>query len=147
MRKLRIAVLVVLLVAGLFSLVGLTAAYFMYGRAKPKYAISGTVTRDGKALEWKADNRKLDVKFVPLDRVADDNVYSAETDTDAGTYTIAAIPPGSYRVSIQQMDPFPTHDLLNFALSMSGSTIRRDVTKNGEVIDIDIPKVLPRKGK
>jgi len=132
MRKWRLAALVLLL------LVSLTAAYFVFGRAKPKYTISGTVTRDGKPLQWKGDEGVLDVKFVPLDREADTNVYAAQTARADGSYTIVAIPPGSYRVSIQQMDPFPTHDLLNFALSMSGSPILRDVTKDGEVIPIDI---------
>src|SRR5947209_4485205 len=111
MRKWR------LLVLGLLLLVCLTAAFFVFGRKQPKYTISGTITRDGKPLEWKGDNGVLDVKFVPLDREADPNVYKADTDRDAGTFTIVGIPPGSYRVSIQQMDPFPTHDLLQFALS------------------------------
>jgi hypothetical protein len=117
------------------------------GCARPKYSISGKVTRDGKPLEWKGDQGVLDVKFVPLDRERDPNVYKAETDRAAGTYTITGIPRGSYRVSIQQMDPFPTHDLLGFALNMADSPILREVTKEGEVLDIDIPKDLPKKGK
>jgi hypothetical protein len=117
------------------------------GCANPKYKISGSITRDGKPLEWKSDEGVLDVKFVPLDRDRDKNVYRAETDRNTGAYTIAGIPSGSYRVSIQQMDPYPTHDLLGFALSMAESTIIHDVTKEGEVIDIDLPRDLPRKGK
>jgi hypothetical protein len=122
-------------------------AFLAAGCAKPKYEISGNITRDGKPLEWKSDEGVLDVKFVPLDRDRDKNVYRAETDRKAGAYTIAGIPPGSYRVSIQQMDPYPTHDLLGFALSMAESTIIHDVTKEGEVIDIDLPRDLPSKGK
>jgi hypothetical protein len=129
------------------SVACLAIAFLPAGCAKPQYQISGNITRDGKPLEWKSDEGVLDVKFVPLDRDRDKNVYRAETDRQAGAYTIAGIPPGSYRVSIQQMDPFPTHDLLGFALSMAESTIIQDVTKEGEVIDIDLPRDLPKKGK
>lgn len=118
------------------------------GCARPKYKITGTITRAGGPLEWKSDQGVLDVKFVPLDRKGDPNVYRAEaTDRKTGAYTITGIPPGSYRVSIQQMDPYPTHDLLGFALSMSDSPILRDVRQHDQVIDIDIPKALPKAGK
>jgi hypothetical protein len=116
------------------------------GCANPKYPVSGSTTRDGKPLEWKSDEGVLDVKFVPLDRERDRNVYRAETDRTTGTYTIVGIPPGSYRVSIQQMDPYPTHDLLGFALGMRDSPIIRPVAKDKKVIDIDLPRDLPKKG-
>jgi hypothetical protein len=126
----------------------LAVAVLAAGCDKPKYNISGKVTRDGKPLEWKGDNIKLDVKFVPLDRDRDKKVYSAqETDGKAGTYSISGIPPGTYLVSIQQMDPFPTHDLLNFTLDMAKSPLRATVTKDGEVIDLDIPKDLAKARK
>ena len=141
MKKWRLIISVLLLVV--FSA---TAALLLWRLYTPTHTICGTITRDGQPLVWKSDKGVLDVKFVPLDRDADANVYRAETDLAAGTYTIAGIPPGSYRVSIQQMDPYPTHDLLGFVLSMSGSQIFRDVVKDGEVIDIDIPKDLSRKG-
>jgi hypothetical protein len=129
------------------SVACLAIAFLPAGCAKPQYQISGNITRDGKPLEWKSDEGMLLVIFVPLDRDRDNNVYKAETDRETGAYTIVGIPPGSYRVSIQQMDPAPTHDLLGFALSMAESTIIHDVKKEGEVIDIDLPRDLPRKGK
>lgn len=130
----------------LLLIAGLSTHLVDWLLVKPKYNVSGTITRDGKPLEWKSDEGVLDVKFVPLDRTRDDRVYRAETTTSAGAYTIR-IPAGSYRVSMQQLDPYPTHDLLDFALNMKDSFIHRDVTKNDEVIDIDIPKILKAKGK
>jgi hypothetical protein len=125
----------------------LVVACLSAGCAKPKYTVSGKVTRDGKELEWKSEAGVLELWFVPMDRERDPKIYRAECDRKTGTYTIGGIPPGSYRVSIQQMDPPPTHDLLGFSLSIKDSPIEREVTKNGEVIDIDIPRNLTNKGK
>jgi hypothetical protein len=145
MPRIKYIVYVVLLSAACLSAAFL--GWWGLSWVKPTYQVSGKITRDGKALEWKSDAGVLDVKFVPLDRQADDNVYRAETDRETGAYTIPKIPAGSYRVSIQQMDPFPTHDLLGFALSMAESPIIREVTMNDDVIDIDLPLVLSKKGK
>lgn len=129
----------------LVLVIGLTAAYLVWQYYVPKYTITGTVTRGGQPLQWKGDNGVLDVKFVPLDRDADPNVYSAKTDRATSSYTIEGIPAGKYRVSIQQMDPYPTHDLLGFAFSMAESPIFKDVTGDGQGIPIDIPADAPRK--
>jgi hypothetical protein len=131
----------------LLLVIGLTGAYLVWRYCTPTYSVSGTVTRAGKPLEWKSDNGVLDVFFVPRDRESDRNVYKGQTDARTGAYSITGIPAGNYRVSIRQMDPFPTHDLLGFALSFAESPIFRDVTRDGEVIDIDIAEVLPGKRK
>src|SRR5262245_34012048 len=101
-------VLLLFVIAGALAFVG----WSMYD---PKYTISGTITRDGKPLEWKTDNGVLLVLFVPMDRVKDANVYRAmKTDRKTGHYAITNIPPGPYRVSIQQQDPDARYDLLGF---------------------------------
>lgn len=110
------------------------------------YSISGKITRGGEPLVWKSDNSQLIVIFVPIERKDDSVTYRAETNRQAGTYSISGIPPGQYLVSIQQTDPIPTHDLLNFAYGPSNSPLRKEVTQNGQVIDIDLPDELPGGG-
>src|SRR5262249_39800772 len=95
-----------------------------------------------------SDKCELEVTFVPLDRERDKNTYRAQTDRTAGTYTIDAIPAGSYRVSIQQMDPAPVYDLLGNGYGMDNSPILHEVAKKAkQVIDIDLPKDLPKHAK
>jgi hypothetical protein len=103
------------------------------------YNVTGKVTCGGEPLVWKSDNSQLIVMFVPADRKPGSITYRAETNKEEGTYRITGIPPGEYLVSIQQTDPIPTHDLLNFAYGPSNSPLRREVTDDGQVIDIDIP--------
>jgi hypothetical protein len=112
-----------------------------------QYTISGKVTRGGEPLVWESDNSQLLVVFVPVDRSDDPLTYRAETNKAEGTYTVTGIPPGEYLVSIQQTDPIPTHDLLNFAYGPSNSPIRKEVNQNGQVIDIDIPLDRPGGGR
>jgi hypothetical protein len=137
-------------VAVLFSLLAIAgaAAFVGWYLYQPTYTISGTVTRDGKPLVWKTENGRLDVKFVPLDRERDRNVYRAlQTDAKSGTYKIEGIPPGSYRVSIQQQDPDSRYDLLNFALGTDKSPILRDVSKDDDAFDIDFTSEMLNKGR
>jgi hypothetical protein len=123
------------------------AAFVAWSMYDPRCSISGTVTRDGKPLEWKTDHGVLLVLFVPLDRERDRNVYRAlKTDARTGQYAIDNIPPGSYRVSIQQQDPDSRYDLLHFTLSIKDSPIIKEVTGD-EVIDINIAKDISVKRK
>jgi hypothetical protein len=105
--------------------------------------VTGTVTRDGKPIEWTTEYPRLLVLFAPLDPAIDPEVYRAETDTQAGTYALERLPIGTYRVSIQFMDPEPVNDQLQFTYGLNNSpeihTIGGDT-----VLDIDIPKVLPK---
>lgn len=123
-------------------------AFFSAGcKENRQYTISGKVTRGGEPLVWESDNSQLLVIFIPVDRRDDSPTYRAETVKEEGTYSIAGIPPGEYLVSIQQTDPIPTHDLLNFAYGPSNSPIRKKVTENGQIIDIDLPADLAGGGK
>lgn len=135
MRRL-FAVLAVLLCLGA---IGAAAAFLTWFLYQPTYAVAGTITRNGQPLTWKTEGGVLDVKFVPLDRQRDMNVYRAlQTDRKAGTYRIQGIPPGSYRVSIQQQDPDSRFDLLNFEFSPGKSPILRDVVSDNDAMDIDL---------
>lgn len=117
------------------------------GCPRSKHQVTGKITRDGKPLEWRTENGVLAVTFVPLDRDKDKNVYPAETDRSKGTFAIAAVPPGEYRVFIQQQDPDPSVDMLGFVYSFESSPITREVTARTTEFDIDLPKDLPPKAK
>lgn len=111
-----------------------------------KYTVTGKVTRGGKPLEWQNEERTLLVLFAPHDRKSDPNIYRAETDSNAGTYTIKAIPSGKYLVSVQLMDPPPTIDALNFSYGLNNSPLEFEVTGNKE-FNFDLPLKAPKGPK
>jgi hypothetical protein len=100
-------------------------------------AIHGTVTRGGEKLTWPNGGTLL-VIFFPEDRKANPNVYRAEGDTATSTYTVAAIPPGRYKVAVHQFDP-RHKDALRDAYDPVRTTLMFDVPPSGGTIDIDIP--------
>lgn len=109
-----------------------------------KCAVSGTVTRDGKPLEWSDEEGHLLVIFFPVNRKSNPDVYRAETDPKTGSFKIDEIRTGKYRVAIQQFDA-RHNDALEHAFNPGTTTLRYEVTEDGQVIDIDLPAELPRK--
>jgi hypothetical protein len=110
-----------------------------------KYHVQGTITRDGKPLEWKGEKRVLQIIFAPFDHgPAHRDLYRCVGDPDKGTYALE-VPAGKYRVSIQQLDPYPTVDLLSFAYGIGNSDVIRPIAGDC-TIDIDLPRDLPGAG-
>ena len=103
-----------------------------------KCQVTGTLTKDGKAVEWKHDKHVLQIIFVPVNRTSNPDIYRCEGDPQTGAYSLQNVPAGKYRVSIQLMDPYPTHDQLNFAYGLNNSPLLYEVAADC-VIDIDIP--------
>jgi len=110
-----------------------------------KYRVTGTITRDGKSLEWKSKKGVLLVLFAPADRTRDRTVYRYQEDLGEGNYVVEDIPAGKYVISVQQLDPYPTHDLLQFAYNLRNTTFEYEVAGDGE-FNINLPKNLPRTG-
>ena len=115
------------------------------GPPPKKTNITGTVTRDGKPLVWPSKDGKLHVIFAPVERQITDYPFKAETDTAAGTYRIEALPPGKYMVGIYMFDERHM-DALQNKFDPNHTPLRVEVTEDNQVIDIDLPKDLP-KGK
>jgi len=136
MHRLARLALVIVLVAAAAILV-----YLAVGGGT-RTNIGGTITRDGKPLVWKDDGGHLLVMFVPEDRKPGQDPYAAETDRTAGTFRIPQIKAGRYLVAIQQFDD-RHQDALRSKYDPSKSPLRVDVTEDGQVIDIDLPKDLP----
>jgi hypothetical protein len=107
------------------------------GRKKP-VSVSGTVTHGGEKLTW-PDGGILLVVFVPENAERNLDRYSAETDTATSTYKIAAIPPGRYTVAVQQFDT-RFMDKFGKAYDPGRTQLAAEVTHDGQVIDIDLPK-------
>ncbi|HJZ59710.1 MAG TPA: hypothetical protein VKE74_32505 [Gemmataceae bacterium] len=124
--------------AGLLAaLVGLT------GCSEKKVGVRGTVTRGGEKLTW-PEGGSLLVVFCPVDYKRDQRVYSAQTDTATSTYQIVAIPPGRYQVAVQQFDE-GYMDALGGVYDPGSSPLVYEVNLDGQVIDIELPKALPKR--
>ncbi|HEX3149884.1 MAG TPA: hypothetical protein VHR66_17540 [Gemmataceae bacterium] len=105
--------------------------------------ITGTITRDGKPLEWKSEGGHLLVIFVPVPRRENQDPYLAETDREAGTYRIDEIRAGRYMVAIHQFDERHGDSLAN-KYDPVHTPLIVEVEEDGQVIDIDLPKDLPQ---
>lgn len=106
------------------------------GGVKPR----GKVTNEGKPLT--VSDKGLFVMSFILDGNSG-KAYEVDTKRD-GTFTVPGpdghgIPPGKYRISVEQFDPYPTTDLLMGKFKGPKSPIVRDVSGSGS-LDIDLSK-------
>jgi hypothetical protein len=115
------------------------------GCVEYKSNITGTVTRDGKPLVWKSEEGTLLVLFVPEDRTRFSPKHADFTDPATGAYRFAELPAGKYTVAIQMFDE-KYNDALNKHFDAYRTTIQCEVTEDNQVIDIDLPKDLPKGG-
>ena len=121
---------------------GLVAALVaVSGCAEKKVSVSGKVTRGGKPLP---EGRNLLVVVVAERAKGDARPYSADTDSATGTFRVADLPPGRYRVAVQHFDT-QFHDALGGVYDPGASPLVYDVTTDGQVIDIALPEVLPSR--
>jgi hypothetical protein len=113
------------------------------GCVEYKKNITGTVTRDGKPLVWPKEGGSLLVIFVPEDRSKFSPKHADFTDRDTGEFRFDELPAGRYTVAIQQFDE-RYMDALNKQYDPYRTTIECEVTDDNQVINIDLPKDLPR---
>jgi hypothetical protein len=105
--------------------------------------VHGTITRDGKPLEWPFEGGHLLVVFVPADRDPEKEPVRADTDRDAGTFRIPEIKAGKYLVAVHMFNDRHL-DALRNKFDPNRSTIEVEVTADGQVIDVDLPRELPK---
>src|ERR1051326_6615121 len=83
---------------------GIAFAVTRFNLLVPKSVnVSGTITRDGKPLEWKSselEKRQFVVNFLPEPRDIDSLTYIGLADAATGKYEVHGIPPGRYKVQI-----------------------------------------------
>src|SRR5437868_3311382 len=102
------------------------------GLIERRVSISGTITRDGKPLEWRSDAGTLSVVFLPKQRDNTTEVFRANSDRATGRFEIKDIPTGTYIVTVQQLDPDGAHDLLGMVYDPSSTDIEREVKSDGQ---------------
>jgi hypothetical protein len=132
-----------LLVGAVVLLAGLGVAYATGLVGGRTCAVSGTITRDGKPLVWPTEMGDFVVLFVPEPRKENQIPYLAETDRATSSYRVAALPPGRYRVAIHQFVTENHRDALQNKYDPLKTPLEKEVTEDGQVIDIDLPKDLP----
>ena len=108
----------------------------------PLCTVSGTVTRGGEKLTW-PDGGSLLVIFIPADPTKSDRYSARETDTTTSSYKVTGVPAGKYLVAVQQFSP-RFMDSLGGRYDPGHTDYEAEVTADGQVIDIDLPKGTPR---
>lgn len=109
----------------------------------PLCTVSGTVTRGGEPLTW-PDGGSLLVVFLPADPAKTDRYSARETDTASSTYKVTGIPAGKYLVAVQQFSP-KFMDALGGRYDPGHTDFEVEVTADGQVLNIDLPKAAPRR--
>lgn len=123
------------------------AALALSGCSTKKYTVTGTVTRGGEKLTW-PDGGNLTVVYVPENLGKDSSVHThpAEGDTATSTYRVTGVPPGKYYVAVQQFDA-KMQDALGHVYDPGHTELAREVTQDNQVIDVDLPRDLPKRSK
>ncbi len=117
-----------------------------------KYSISGTVLHGGERMTWPKGGTLL-VIFLPDDASRKERYAAHETDTETSKYKITSIPPGRYKVAVQQFFPDAKtsfNDALGGKYDPGHTDLVLEVTQDGQVLDIEVPKVAaggPKGGK
>lgn len=93
--------------------------------------ITGSVTNDGQALQV-SDNGDIQIEFIQ-DGTGQSYLASVQKD---GTYELTA-PPGEYRVSVKQLDPYPNVDKLKGKFSQQKTPIKKTLAGT-ETVDIEL---------
>ena len=119
------------------------------GCGAPKtHSISGTVLHGGEKMTW-PDGGTLLVIFMSEDETRAERYVARETDTAMSTYKITGIPPGRYKVAVQQFFPDAKtnfNDALSGKYDPGHTNLVVEVTQDGQVLDIEVPKTAPAAG-
>lgn len=107
---------------------------------KQMVEVKGRVTSGGQPIKL-GPQGVLEVVLIPeADREKGEYTpFVAEVNYQDGTFHVeGGAPPGMYRISVQQMDPYPMNDKLMGKFYMTKSPIVREIT--GQVVEIDLTK-------
>ena len=108
---------------------------------KPNVTVKGTILRDGKPIAV-SKTGVLQVTLRP--DVGEGQQYTpklGECDRATGEFVIPDVPPGKYKVGVEQFDPSPQFDKLNYAFSADkGKFIREIDGKAPLTIDVAKPE-------
>jgi hypothetical protein len=110
------------------------------GEQRRLVTVTGSVVRAGQPL---AVSKTGYVQVMLLPDVGADEHYTTRVGRceKDGTFTIPEVPPGKYRIGIEQFDPNPQTDKLNGAFRAGDSKIIREIDGKAP-INIDLAKPL-----
>ncbi|RCS40595.1 hypothetical protein DTL42_24810 [Bremerella cremea] len=116
-----------------FANLGILAAalFLIAGCEKTDPLIQGKLTNDGQALQV-SEKGDIQVEFVQ-DGTGQSYLASVKPD---GSYELT-VPPGDYKVAIQQLDPYPNVDKLKGKFSQKKTPIKKKL-EGGETFDIEL---------
>jgi hypothetical protein len=121
-------------------LVGLVAALLLQGGCdrRRNVTVTGSVLRGGKAIAV-SPTGYLQITLQPdvgADEQYTTRVGRCEKD---GTFKIVEVPPGKYKIGVEQFDPNPQTDKFNGAFRAGDSKIIRDIDGKAP-LTIDLAK-------
>jgi hypothetical protein len=100
--------------------------------------VTGKVSRSGKPIELSKTGSVL-VTLVPdVPEGTDFTTHPARAKAD-GSFEVADVVPGTYRIAIEVHDPSPRKDVLKGAFSVKKSKIRREIDGR-TLVEIDLDK-------
>jgi len=119
----------------------LVLSFCLTGCGGGKKKVEGKLTQNGQPLTV-SDKGVIVMNLVAAEEGKDKTPYPAEVKSD-GTFEITGperkgIPPGKYRISLQQFDPYPKNDKLGGKFASEKSPLVREVT--GSFLEIDVAK-------
>ena len=112
---------------------------FGCGAGVKNVTVTGTVLRDNQAIAVSSTG-VVQVTLMPdVGPNEDFTTYVGRCDS-AGKFEILEVPPGKYKIGVEQLDPNPQVDKLNGAFSVLNTMIIRDIDgKAPLVIDLAQP--------
>ena len=115
----------------------LAVAVALAGCAAKTVTVKGKVHKGGTPLSV-SKTGVVQVTLVPVDAKTSPSNRVGRAQPD-GSFEIEQVPPGKYRVVVEQLDPNPMTDKLGGAFSALSTKIVRDV--NGKTpLDVDLAK-------
>ena len=120
----------------------LLAAVILFAGCEKKSStvtVTGTVLRNGQPLQV-GPTGIIQVTLQP--DLPPEQAFSprlGEADKATGKFEIREVPPGKYKVGVQQLDPDPTNDKLNGAFAAPTGKMTREI--DGKTpLNIDLAK-------
>jgi hypothetical protein len=108
------------------------------GEQRRLVTVTGSVVRNGQPL---AVSNTGYVQVMLLPDVGDDEQYTTRVGRceKDGTFQITEVPPGKYKIGIEQFDPNPQNDKLNGAFRAGDGKIIREIDGKAP-LNIDLAK-------
>ncbi len=106
-----------------------------FGCGESVSTVQGTLTDGGEALQV-SDQGDIQIHFIQEEN-GQLTGQTYMTSVDSTGHFQAEVPEGSYRVAIQQLDPYPNVDKLKGKFDQKKTPIKQSI-KSGDNLDIDL---------